>query len=196
VQTVHVNEDVPCGSLAATGTRFQRQIGTARLSSKRSQSLVPSVSQSQTVQLSKRPRSVSLGSQNGFSNTFELPSPDISIRRKSITDYWTGAPQPTRPKSRVSSRNSSLHGYEVFDPQEQNMSPTTIPRPSSGHSLGRSPGAFSPKRTPSPIRWLPPPPIQLGTVASFECDICGETVKVRKKRLWKSVQKSSLIGTY
>lgn len=95
------------------------------------------------------------------------------------SDYWTGGPARSRSASHSSSMNSSLHGYEVFDPQEQNWNP---------QEQKRSPNASKntvavPTSTRSST--LPPPPVKLGTVSSFECDICGKMIKAQRKRDWQ-----------
>ena len=99
-------------------------------------------------------------------------------------EYWTGHGQSHRTKSvgtRSSSRNSSLHGSPKFCDQKQYQnvdyfaSSPTYYYSSSG---------------------LPPPPVKLrkgpsskrkAKKLSFDCDICGENVKVDRRREWQYV---------
>jgi hypothetical protein len=95
------------------------------------------------------------------------------------SDYWTGGPARSRSASHSSSMNSSLHGYDVFDPQEQNWSPQEQKwDPNASKNTLAVP-------TPTQSSTLPPPPIKLGTVSSFECDICGKMIKAQRKRDWQ-----------
>ena len=98
-----------------------------------------------------------------------------NLRRSN--NYWTGVRDPARAASRSSSMNSSLHGYPIFDPQEQNMDVSTSPRPQSSHSQGNGASLWSAA--------LPPPPVKLPCLYPFECDICGLTILVKRKRDWK-----------
>ena len=90
-------------------------------------------------------------------------------------DFWTPGSQSSRPASvhsRSSSMNSSLHGRPAFDPQEQN--PTFIrklPAPKTGRT------------GPSPA--LPPAPVELGKVTTFNCDICGQKIEVKRRLEWQ-----------
>ena len=98
--------------------------------------------------------------------------------------YWTGRGQKHRTKSvgtRSSSRNSSLHGSPKFCYQKQYQNVDYFASsPAYHHS---SPG-------------LPPPPVKLrkghsskrkARKLSFDCDICGENVKVDRRRDWQYV---------
>ncbi len=92
-----------------------------------------------------------------------------------LSDFWTGGSQSSRPASahsRSSSMNSSLHGRPAFDPQEQN--PTFA-------SKYPAPTAYD---TPNPPA-LPPPPVELGTVTTFNCDICGQNVQAKRRLEWQ-----------
>ena len=89
----------------------------------------------------------------------------------SPAEFWTGGRQSSRPASvhsRSSSMNSSLHGRPAFDPEEQN--------PTFATSTVR-------KLQISPI--LPPPPVELGKVTTFNCDICGHSIHVNRRRQWQ-----------
>ena len=90
-------------------------------------------------------------------------------------DFWTPGSQSSRPASvhsRSSSMNSSLHGRPAFDPQEQNP---TIIRKLPAPKIGRT--------GPSPA--LPPAPVELGKVTTFNCDICGQKIEVKRRLEWQ-----------
>ena len=92
-----------------------------------------------------------------------------------VSDFWTGdspRPRSASADSRSSSRNSSLHGRPVFDPQEQNPTFTV-------HDT--APTACN---TPS-LPGLPPPPVELGQVKTLNCDICGQNIQVTRRRQWQ-----------
>jgi hypothetical protein len=99
-----------------------------------------------------------------------------SINRKgsaSSLDFWSGSRRHSRAGSVVSSMNNSLHGYEVFDAGEQNMaSPISPPQSAGGSGSGAEVSGLR----------LPLPPVKIGRRSSFECDICGKTVRVQRKR--------------
>ena len=90
-------------------------------------------------------------------------------------DFWTRGRQSSRPASvhsRSSSMNSSLHGRPAFDPQEQN--PTFITK---------LPASTTSRTGPSPA--LPPAPVELGKVTTFNCDICGQKIEVKRRLEWQ-----------
>ena len=74
----------------------------------------------------------------------------------------------------MSSINSSLHGRPTFDPQEQNPTFLTNHRRNSSASRNTSPA-------------LPPPPVELGKVLRFDCDICGRKIQVARRLEWQWV---------
>ena len=91
------------------------------------------------------------------------------------SDFWTS--RSTRPRrdsvdSLSSSMNSSLHGKATFDPQEQ--------EPAFRDSHSRSSVDFG-----DSSRGLPPPPVEIGKKHSFECDICGNTIRVARRLEWQ-----------
>ena len=99
-------------------------------------------------------------------------------------EYWSGRGQSHRTNSvgtHSSSRNSSLHGSPEFCYQKQYQNVDYFASaPTYYHS---SPG-------------LPPPPVKLykghsskrkAKKLSFDCDICGENVKVDRRREWQYV---------
>ena len=94
---------------------------------------------------------------------------DLPFPESPSSDFWTGR---TPRESPLSSINSSLHGRPAFDPQEQNPTFLTDHRRGSSGSLNMSPA-------------LPPPPVELGKVLSFDCDICGRSIKVARRLEWQ-----------
>ena len=93
------------------------------------------------------------------------------------SDFWTGGSPSRRPASahaRSSSMNSSLHGRPKFDPQEQNPTFT-----------GDCPARTACDSRRSPDNYLPPPPIDLDDVLTFDCDICGQNIKVKTQYQWQ-----------
>lgn len=100
-----------------------------------------------------------------------LPTPPPS------SDFWTGGNPCRRPasvQSRSSSMNSSLHGRPKFDPQEQNPTFT-----------GNNPAQTACDSPRSPDNYLPPPPVELGKVLTFDCDICGQNIKAKRRLDWQ-----------
>lgn len=90
-------------------------------------------------------------------------------------DFWTRGEQSSRPASvhsRSSSMNSSLHGSPAFDPEEQD--PTFA---------SKLPGSTGGRRQNSPA--LPPAPVELGKVTAFNCDICGQTLEIKRRLEWQ-----------
>ncbi len=158
LMTVDTEEDpvqVPIDTIAASNARFRKRQEKKRR--KNAENL------HQTINL--HPTQL----PNSASHEFIQP-----MRRPS-SDFWTGGSQSSRPASahsRSSSMNSSLHGRPAFDPQEQN--PTFVfkyPAPTACDTI-RSPA-------------LPPPPVDLGTVTTFDCDICGQNVQVARRLEWQ-----------
>jgi hypothetical protein len=93
--------------------------------------------------------------------------------------FWTGqstsrsAGSVHSRRSRHSSMNSSLRGEPKYDPQEQNPVFTASPRGSVHYeSFQAAPG-------------LPPPPVDLQKLKTFDCDICGNTITVESRRSWQ-----------
>lgn len=100
-------------------------------------------------------------------------------------DYWSGGRPGYRTKSvgsRSSSRNSSLHGSPKFSHQKEYQNVWNFtPNPSYCHY-------YSPS--------LPPPPVKFSKSRnskrkpkrlSFDCDMCGEKVRVDRRRQWQYV---------
>ena len=109
----------------------------------------------------------SFQSQQASPNRLSTPPPPV--------DFWTRRRQSSRPASvhsRSSSMNSSLRGRPAFDPQEQD--------PTFASDL---PDSKIDRTGPSPV--LPPAPVELGRVTTFNCDICGQEIKVKRRREWQ-----------
>lgn len=93
-------------------------------------------------------------------------------------DYWNEGNPCQRTESvgsRSSSRNSSLHGSPKFYDQKQYQN--------FEYFTSHSKYNYS-------FPNLPPPPVKLGkekTWKIFDCDICGESVKVYRRRQWQYV---------
>ena len=91
-------------------------------------------------------------------------------------NFWTGQ-EPRRRAESVhsvsSSRNSSLHGYEVYNPEDQSLA---VP-PQRSASSSASLSSMSPA--------LPPPPVDIKKRQTFICDICGELIGVKRRREWQ-----------
>ena len=116
------------------------------------------------------------------------------------SDFWTS--RITRPRrdsmdSLSSSMNSSLHGTAIFDPEEQepafrdSNSRSSVGFSNSPRGLPPPPVEIEKKRSRSPVdfsnspRGLPPPPVEIGKKHSFECDICGNTIRVDRRLEWQ-----------
>ena len=133
---------------------------------------------------SPRPASPYWGSSCIDTPLDERPISDISQeyyrildidKKRLCRDFWSGGSQTSRPASahsRSSSMNSSLHGRPVFDPQEQN--PTFLGT-YSAPAVCNAPSS----------RALPPPPVELGKIKTFNCDICGQSIQVKRRLEWQ-----------
>ncbi len=91
-------------------------------------------------------------------------------------DFWSGGSPTSRQasvRSRSSSMNSSLRGYQIFDPQEQEPTFLADDRRASSTDISQtSPG-------------LLPPPVKIGRVLSFRCDICLDAIHVKRRLEWQ-----------
>jgi C2H2 transcription facotor len=120
-QTVHVNEEIPGDSLAATGTRFQRQIRTDR------------------VRPTGRPRTGTMGSNGGHSRGHSRNLSTSSVGSTSSNYSTIGEakrrPPPllmandssTRPKLGIETPTTPPQVYRAFHTD----SPTTLTTPTS-----------------------------------------------------------------
>jgi hypothetical protein len=116
--------------------------------------------------------------KNSPTGDYDRQSPPVFNRTGSASslDFWSGSQRHSRAGSVVSSMNNSLHGYEVFDAAEQNMASTiSAPQSAPGSGSGAQISGFR----------LPPPPVELEKISSFECDICGKKVSIKRKREWR-----------
>jgi C2H2 transcription facotor len=117
-QTVHVNEEIPGDSLAATGTRFQRQIRTDRVR--------PAGS---------RPRSGTVGSNGSLSRSHSRNLSASSVGSNAST--YSNTPEPhRRPPPLIMSNDVSGRPKLGLEP------PSTPPAQYRGYSTN-SPGGFS-----------------------------------------------------
>lgn len=114
-QTVHVNEEIPGDSLAATGTRFQRQIRTDR------------------VRQGPRPRSGTMGSAGGHSRGHSRNLSASSIGSTS-SNYSTVTEAKRRPPPLLMANDSSRAKLSMDDPSTP---------PHGYYNAPHSPGGFS-----------------------------------------------------
>ena len=124
--------------------------------------------------LDHAPSPSSLLSQSAVSATTPPPLVEDCTPLPPV-DFWTWGSQSSRPASvhsRSSSMNSSLHGRPAFDPQEQD--------PTFASEL---PASTTGRTGPSPA--LPPAPVELGRVTTFNCDICGQKIEVKRRLEWQ-----------
>ena len=130
----------------------------------------------------RRAQSLGGATSRGFSRPAYLadlqgtdePDPEQTQVYTTASDFWTSRSTRRRDSmdSLSSSMNSSLHGTATFHPEEQ--------EPAFRDSNSRSSVDFS----DSP-RGLPPPPVETGKKLSFECDICGNTIRVDRRLEWQ-----------
>lgn len=119
-QTVHVNEDIPGDSLAATGTRFQRQIRTDRVRPP-----------------GARARSGTAGSQGSHSRGHSRNLSTSSIG--STASNFSAAPEPRRRPPPLIMANDPSRSRMSAD----TSSPPTTPTSQYAGYPGDSPGGFS-----------------------------------------------------
>lgn len=119
-QTVHVNEDIPGDSLAATGTRFQRQIRTDRVRPP-----------------GGRARSGTAGSQGGHSRGHSRNLSTSSIG--STASSFSLAPEPRRRPPPLIMANDNSRSRTGVD----SSSPPTTPTSQYAAYSAESPGGFS-----------------------------------------------------
>ena len=118
-QTVHVNEDIPGDSLAATGTRFQRQIRTDRVRPP-----------------GGRARSSTVGSQGSHSRGHSRNLSTSSI--SSAVSSYSNAPEPRRRPPPLMMAGDPSRGQAV----EPTSSPKT-PTSQYAQYAAESPGGYS-----------------------------------------------------
>ena len=125
-QTVHVNEDIPGDSLAATGTRFQRQIRTDRVRPP-----------------TGRSRASTLGSQGSHNRGHSRNLSTSSITSVSTTSSFGGEDVLHRPTSLAMAGDSPHRGNLRLD----TFNPATTASPSCAPQYypvgGQSPSGYS-----------------------------------------------------
>ncbi|KAF2495507.1 hypothetical protein BU16DRAFT_391310 [Lophium mytilinum] len=152
-QTVHVNEDIPGDSLAATGTRFQRQIRTDRVRPPGSRS-----------------RANTLGSQGGHSrgHSRNLSSSSITSTTSTISTVSTPQDSRRRPPPLAMANDGAARArlsLETYNPPLMgspgpqytnygNQSPGVTTPTSATFSASGSPNRF-PSGLQSPISTVP-----------------------------------------
>jgi len=130
--------------------------------------------------INKRPPAFSLAHKPSHKPKIEVIRPHACVesamnRPCSPSDFWTGRSSRRHSASvhsRSSSMNSSLHGEPKYDPQEQNPTFPSVPRASSSGDFATKPS-------------LPPPPVELGKVLTFTCDMCESVVQVKTRHEWQ-----------
>ncbi|KAL1964324.1 hypothetical protein VTN77DRAFT_7144 [Rasamsonia byssochlamydoides] len=124
-QTVHVNEEIPGDSLAATGTRFQRQIRTDR------------------VRPQGRARASTAGSQGTHSRGHSR-----NLSTSSIASTASTLSQPPeirrRPPPLIMANDGSARAHLALNPMGE---PPTTPPPQIRSMPGQSPGGYPPPTT-------------------------------------------------
>ena len=136
-QTVHVNEEIPGDSLAATGTRFQRQIRTDR------------------VRSTPRPRSGTMGSSGGHSRGHSRNLSNSSIG-SAASGYSTVTEAKRRPPPLLMANESSRPRLGLDPPRtppppgyyNAAQSPNGTPTSATFSNMPGSPG-FPPYGSPS-----------------------------------------------
>lgn len=138
-QTVHVNEEIPTDSLAATGTRFQRQIRTDR------------------VRPTGRPRTGTAGSAGGHSrgHSRNLSASSVGSTSSNYSVVTEGKRRPppllmandnTRPNLGIEPPHTPPAQYRGYNPN----SPSGMSTPTSAHfsATPGSPGFLSSMTSP------------------------------------------------
>ncbi|KAJ4375050.1 Up in starvation [Neocucurbitaria cava] len=166
-QTVHVNEDIPAESLAATGTRFQRQIRTDRVR--------PPGNRSRANTLGSTP-----GHSRGHSRNLSASSITSTISSMSVAQSPDARRRPAPlaiasdggagARARLSLNTMDAYnpplmgspGPQIIDYDTQSNAPTT-PTSATFSTATGSPARFgsamqSPVSTSRPVSWAGPPP--------------------------------------
>ena len=155
-QTVHVNEDIPGDSLAATGTRFQRQIRTDRVRPSTSRSRASTIS-SQGAHSRGHSRNLSASSITSVSTTSSFGVEDVLRRPTPLAMAET----PPRSSLRVdtfnpttSSSSNSTQQYQSTGDQSGYSTPTSATFSRGTGSPQFSSGLQSPISTvPRTLAW-------------------------------------------
>jgi hypothetical protein len=166
-QTVHVNEDIPAESLAATGTRFQRQIRTDRVRPPGNRSRANTLG-STGGHSRGHSRNLSASSiTTGMSSISVAQSPDVRRRPPPLAMASEGAARARLSLNTVDAYNPPLMGSpgpSIVEYETQSNAPTTPQSATFSAAVGGSPAQFgstmqSPVSTSSrPVSWAGPPP--------------------------------------
>ncbi|KAF1945796.1 hypothetical protein EJ02DRAFT_441601 [Clathrospora elynae] len=164
-QTVHVNEDIPTESLAATGTRFQRQIRTDRVRPPGNRSRANTLG-STSGHSRGHSRNLSTSSMTSMSSMNVAQSPDVRRRPPPLAMASDGG---ASARARLSLNTISAYDPPLMgspgpvDYDTQSNAPTT-PTSATFSTTTGSPARFgsdmqSPVSTSSrPVSWAGPPP--------------------------------------
>lgn len=165
-QTVHVNEDIPAESLAATGTRFQRQIRTDRVRPPGNRSRANTLG-STGGHSRGHSRNLSASSiTTGMSSISVAQSPDVRRRPPPLAMAGDGSARARLSLNTMDAYNPSLMGSpgpSIVEYDSQSNAPTT-PTSATFSTAGGSPAQFgstmqSPVSASSrPVSWAGPPP--------------------------------------
>ncbi|KAH7091223.1 hypothetical protein FB567DRAFT_268908 [Paraphoma chrysanthemicola] len=165
-QTVHVNEDIPAESLAATGTRFQRQIRTDRVRPPGNRSRANTLG-STGGHSRGHSRNLSASSiTSGMSSITMAQSPDVRRRPPPLAMASDGSARARLSLNTMEAYNPPLMGSpgpQIVEYDEQSNAPTT-PQSATFSTATGSPARFgstmqSPVSTSSrPVSWAGPPP--------------------------------------
>jgi hypothetical protein len=164
-QTVHVNEDIPAESLAATGTRFQRQIRTDRVRPPGNRSRANTLG-STGGHSRGHSRNLSASSiTTGMSSISVAQSPDVRRRPPPLAMASEGSARARLSLNTVDAYNPPLMGSpgpQIVEYDAQSNAPTT-PQSATFSPAAGSPARFgsalqSPVATSSrPVSWAGPP---------------------------------------
>jgi hypothetical protein len=164
-QTVHVNEDIPAESLAATGTRFQRQIRTDRVRPPGSRSRANTLG-STGGHSRGHSRNLSTSSITAtISGLSVAQSPDARRRPPPLAMASEGSARAHMSSNTMDAYNPPLMGSpgpQIVEHDTQSNAPTT-PTSATYSTMAGSPARYgstiqSPVSTSRPVSWAGPPP--------------------------------------
>jgi hypothetical protein len=165
-QTVHVNEDIPAESLAATGTRFQRQIRTDRVRPPGNRSRANTLG-STGGHSRGHSRNLSSSSITSTMSTISVAqSPDVRRRPQPLAMASDGGARARLTLNTMDAYNPPLMGSpgpQIVEYDVQSNAPTT-PTSATYSTAAGSPARFgsamqSPVSSSSrPVSWAGPPP--------------------------------------
>ncbi|KAL5120875.1 Up in starvation [Pleosporales sp. CAS-2024a] len=166
-QTVHVNEDIPAESLAATGTRFQRQIRTDRVRPPGNRSRANTLG-STGGHSRGHSRNLSASSiTTGMSSITVAQSPDVRRRPPPLAMASDGSARTRLSQNTLDAYNPPLMGSpgpQIVEYETQSNAPTTPQSATFSAATGSPAPQFgsamqSPVSTSSrPVSWAGPPP--------------------------------------